>query len=341
MAFYRMGGGGDEPTGNASEEHVLASKTFSNDLGTGKTGTMPDNTSTFKDVELSPDRNTVVIPRGYHPGNKTVFFTTNEVTELTADRTKSVTYTYKDFDVRGMKPISKITIDPIRLSGTPYVPNKRSSSIDMYSDKGATGSPITDSRECYRYIDTSKVPNTHSGTYTIPSNNKDSIITLANNHTYLKIDPSDFYWSAFSDGTINFRDSMQMEFARSFNRPGLGSNDYTCNWNGALLVVQIHYDNEAVMTPVEIEALNSEANYAQPRAAEMHGSTIVYVLNPIKFKIHNNSSDDNKGQLWLHWLYNIRRGASFRITQYGAESNAATVINLYKVFGDDVDTFFG
>ena len=55
---------GSDSTGNATPEHVLAGKTFSNDAGTELTGTMPNNGAKI----ITPSTVNKAIPAGYHNG---------------------------------------------------------------------------------------------------------------------------------------------------------------------------------------------------------------------------------------------------------------------------------
>lgn len=57
------------PTGDAVEANVLAGKTFSNALGTGKTGTMTNNGAVTQTLQGGQ---TYTIPEGYHSGTGTV-----------------------------------------------------------------------------------------------------------------------------------------------------------------------------------------------------------------------------------------------------------------------------
>ena len=68
MALYRTSGA--NPTGDAVEANVLSGKIFSNDSGTDKVGTMPNNGAVSPSA-LSPN-GSYTIPEGYHNGNGVV-----------------------------------------------------------------------------------------------------------------------------------------------------------------------------------------------------------------------------------------------------------------------------
>ncbi len=84
MALVNSFIGGTKPTGNASEEDVLLGKTFSNESGTGKTGTMPNQGA--KTSTLTTNGSSYTIPAGYHNGSGKV---TANITNLTAGNIKT------------------------------------------------------------------------------------------------------------------------------------------------------------------------------------------------------------------------------------------------------------
>ena len=75
------------PTGNAAVTDVLATKTFSNATGTGKTGTMPNNGAVAILIDNIAD--SVTIAAGYHDGSGTVVIDPTETAKIIADNIKS------------------------------------------------------------------------------------------------------------------------------------------------------------------------------------------------------------------------------------------------------------
>lgn len=65
----RLGASAVLPTGDAVEANVLAGKTFSNALGTGKTGTMVNNGAVTQTIAPG---GSYTIPEGYHNGSGVV-----------------------------------------------------------------------------------------------------------------------------------------------------------------------------------------------------------------------------------------------------------------------------
>ncbi len=88
--------GGENPTGNAGTGDVLAGKTFSNDEGTGKTGSMTNRGAVSGTI--TTQNGSYTVPAGYHNGSGKV---TANISNLTAANIKNgtsvggVTGTYK------------------------------------------------------------------------------------------------------------------------------------------------------------------------------------------------------------------------------------------------------
>lgn len=64
-----LASGGVAPTGDAVEANVLSGKTFSNALGTGKTGSMTNNGAVSQTIAPGAS---YTIPEGYHNGSGVV-----------------------------------------------------------------------------------------------------------------------------------------------------------------------------------------------------------------------------------------------------------------------------
>lgn len=75
------------PTGDAVAGDVLATKTFSNATGTGKTGTMPNNGAAA--LVISAVAEAPVIAAGYHNGSGTATIAAEEAAKIIAENIKS------------------------------------------------------------------------------------------------------------------------------------------------------------------------------------------------------------------------------------------------------------
>lgn len=177
MAFYRCAGGTD-PTGNAGTGDVLAGKTFSNADGIDKTGTMPNQGA--KTASLNTGTTSYTIPAGYHNGSGKVSITTQEKTVTSSRSAQTVT-------PDSGKVLSKVTVNALAPSGT-YKPTSRANNNDM----GATGN--------YRYVDTTAVPNTNSGTYTYAANSTGGTVDMGATNTYRYVNAANVYAKGKADG---------------------------------------------------------------------------------------------------------------------------------------------
>lgn len=177
MAFYRCAGGTD-PTGNAGTGDVLAGKTFSNADGIDKTGTMTNRGAVTQSLNTSTTSYT--IPAGYHNGSGKVSITTQEKTVTSSRSAQTVT-------PDSGKVLSKVTVNALAPTGT-YKPTSRVNNNDM----GATGN--------YRYVDTTSVPNSNSGTYTYAANSTGGTVDMGATNTYRYVNAANVYAKGKTDG---------------------------------------------------------------------------------------------------------------------------------------------
>lgn len=177
MAFYRCAGGTD-PTGNAGVGDVLKGKTFSNADGIDKTGTMTNRGAVSQSLNTSTTSYT--IPAGYHNGSGKVSITTQEKTVTSSRSAQTVT-------PDSGKVLSKVTVNALAPTGT-YKPTARANNNDM----GATGN--------YRYVDTTSVPNSNSGTYTYAANSTGGTVDMGATNTYRYVNAANVYAKGKADG---------------------------------------------------------------------------------------------------------------------------------------------
>lgn len=177
MAFYRCAGGTD-PTGNAGVGDVLKGKTFSNADGIDKTGTMTNRGAVSQSLNTSTTSYT--IPAGYHNGSGKVSITTQEKTVTSSRSAQTVT-------PDSGKVLSKVTVNALAPTGT-YKPTARANNNDM----GATGN--------YRYVDTTSVPNSNSGTYTYAANSTGGTVDMGATNTYRYVNAANVYTKGKADG---------------------------------------------------------------------------------------------------------------------------------------------
>lgn len=83
--------------------------------------------------------------------------------------------------------LSKVTVNQLLPDGA-YNATTRANWIDMGE------------RSNYRYVHTTSVPNTNSGTYTYASNSTGGTIDLGETNTYRYVNASNVYWKGVSDG---------------------------------------------------------------------------------------------------------------------------------------------
>lgn len=176
MAFYRCAGG-INPTGDAAVGDVLAGKTFSNADGIDKTGTMTNRGAVTQSLNTSTTSYT--IPAGYHNGSGKVSITTQEKTVTSSRSAQTVT-------PDSGKVLSKVTVNALAPTGT-YTPTTRAANIDM----GSTSN--------YRYVTTTSVPNTNSGTYTFAANDTGGTKDLGATNTYRYVNAANVYAKGKSD----------------------------------------------------------------------------------------------------------------------------------------------
>ena len=139
MALYRTSGA--NPTGDAVEVNVLSGKIFSNDSGTDKVGTMPNNGAVSPSA-LSPN-GSYTIPEGYHNGNGVVSASPNTGTYSPTTRNAAL-----DMGISNLN----------RYVNTTGVPNSNSGTYTFASgDTGGTKDlGVTNT---YRYVNATNVYN--------------------------------------------------------------------------------------------------------------------------------------------------------------------------------------
>ena len=175
-------GGGINPTGNAVEGDVLLNKTFSNDDGVDKVGTMPNN-GAVSPTALSPN-GSYIIPLGYHNGNGVVSASPNTGTYSPTTRNAAL-----DMGIDNLNRYVDTTGVPNSNTET-YTASSRGASLDM----GATNN--------YRYVNTNGVPNSNSGTYTFPANDTGGTKDLGVTNTYRYVNASNVYNKGKADSGI-------------------------------------------------------------------------------------------------------------------------------------------
>ena len=139
MALYRTSGA--NPTGDAVESNVLSGKTFSNNSGTDKVGTMPNNGAVSPSA-LSPNVS-YTIPEGYHNGNGVVIASPNTGTYSPTTRNAAL-----DMGISNLN----------RYVNTNGVPNSNSGTYTFpANDTGGTKDlGVTNT---YRYVNATNVYN--------------------------------------------------------------------------------------------------------------------------------------------------------------------------------------
>lgn len=139
MALYRTSGA--NPTGDAVEANVLSGKIFSNDSGTDKVGTMPNNGAVSPSA-LSPN-GSYTIPEGYHNGNGIVIASPNTGTYSPTTRNAAL-----DMGISNLN----------RYVNTNGVPNSNSGTYTFpANDTG--GTKDLGETNTYRYVNASNVYN--------------------------------------------------------------------------------------------------------------------------------------------------------------------------------------
>lgn len=134
-------GGGINPTGDAVEGDVLLNKTFSNDDGVDKVGTMPNN-GAVSPTALSPN-GSYTIPEGYHNGNGVVTASPNTGTYSPITRDAAL-----DMGISNLN----------RYVNTNGVPNSNNETYTFASgDTG--GTKDLGENNTYRYVNATNVYN--------------------------------------------------------------------------------------------------------------------------------------------------------------------------------------
>lgn len=126
MAYYKCSG--LTPTGNATAGDVLSGKTFSNESGTDKTGTMPDNGAVS--AALDTGTTSYTIPAGYHNGSGSVSISTQ--TKSVGPSTSAQTVTPDSGKV-----LSSVSVSAMALQAKSASPSTGAQTI--YADSGYHG----------------------------------------------------------------------------------------------------------------------------------------------------------------------------------------------------------
>ena len=177
-------GGGINPTGDAVEGDVLLNKTFSNDDGVDKVGTMPNNGAVSPSA-LSPN-GSYTIPEGYHNGNGVVTASPNTGTYSPTTRNAAL-----DMGIDNLNRYVDTTGVPNSNTET-YTASSRGASLDM----GATNN--------YRYVNTNGVPNSNSSTYTFPANDTGGTKDLGETNAYRYVNATNVYNKGKADAITRF-----------------------------------------------------------------------------------------------------------------------------------------
>jgi hypothetical protein len=139
MALYRTSGA--NPTGDAVEANVLSGKIFSNDSGTDKVGTMPNNGAVSPSA-LSPN-GSYIIPEGYHNGNGVVSASPNTGTYSPTTRNAAL-----DMGISNLN----------RYVNTTGVPNSNSGTY-TFPANNTGGTKDLGENNTYRYVNATNVYN--------------------------------------------------------------------------------------------------------------------------------------------------------------------------------------
>ena len=315
MAFYRCGGGND-PTGDAQPADVRNGKTFSNSSGTGKVGTMTNHGNWSP--KLHQDNPSVTLPEGYYNGSGTASIDTYEIMSITPRRDKAVTVSLSDqanYPTWYHKVPKKISAASSPLTNVPYKPNKRSSNIDMYTDTGATVNPV-DGNACYKYLDTTSVPNSNTGMYSLPSDSNEKEFDMGAANTYRYINARGYYNHANLLGynRANLSQTLGNIVALSDStNPSVGDTyDLTCEWEGSMLLIKQCATGRGIKNAPTITPVN---NLAQQE-------TIVEV-----FALNGIITGSGGTQSVMVLVTNVKYGAQFDI--FFANESSDVVQNLY------------
>lgn len=210
MAWYRCGG--ESPTGNAIEAEVLAGKTFSNDDGTDKVGTMANNGAVTQ--SLNTGRTSYTIPEGYHSGSGSVSITTQEKTATPTTSSQAIT-------PDSGKVLSKVTVNAIQTQAKTVTAGTAAASVTPDSGKylsKVTYNPtptqektITSSRSAQTVtpdggkhlskVTVNKYPDAN-GTYTYPANSTGGTYDMGTTNNLRYVNATNVYNKGKADGGI-------------------------------------------------------------------------------------------------------------------------------------------
>lgn len=144
MAYFRCGG--QSATGNATASDVKSGKTFSNANGTDLVGTFEAQEKTVtagtSAASVTPDSGKYLSKVTYNP-------TPSQEKTITASRSKQTVTPDTGY------LLSKVTVNKYPDASGTYSATARGNALDM----GATNN--------LRYVDTTGVPNSNSGTYSV------------------------------------------------------------------------------------------------------------------------------------------------------------------------------
>ena len=172
---------GPSLSGNAGVGDVLSGKTFYSNSGTKQTGTMVNRGTINTSIGIG---GSYTIPQGYHSGSGKVTNSIANKGAITGSVGMGGTYSSTQNGY-----VTTIKITGPTTSGT-FNATTRATNIDM----GSTN--------VYRYVTTTSVPNTNSGTYTYPANSTGGTVDLGATNTYRYVNAANVYAKGKADGDI-------------------------------------------------------------------------------------------------------------------------------------------
>lgn len=121
------------------------------------------------------------------------------------------------------KYLSKVTVNALAPTGT-YTPTSRAANIDM----GATSN--------YRYVTTTSVPNSNSGTYTYPANSTGGTVDMGATNTYRYVNADKVYAKGKADGSgsVKVAYAAGKEGATTTMTAKVNDLFYAFSWQGTI-----------------------------------------------------------------------------------------------------------